>query len=63
MARKNVRFIELQRQVKIAKDALDRIAGGCRDPERVATDARYEMYPLDSKAPLQGLVGHGARSR
>jgi Mg-chelatase subunit ChlD len=49
------RIIELQRQIRIAKRALERLkAGGCP----IAGDALYEMMPLDRKQPLQGLVGH-----
>ena len=56
------RVIELQRQIKICRDALARIQGGCRSPEQVAAEALYEMMPSDPKYPLQGLVGHERRA-
>ena len=52
------RIIELQRQLKLARDALTRIQAGCRDAEGVACTALYRMMPLEPKQPLQGLVGH-----
>ena len=55
------RIIELQRQVKISKDALQRISSGCRNPESVAGDALYAMWPLEQKQGLQVLVGHEKR--
>lgn len=57
------RIVDLQRQVKIARDALNRISDGCHGPESVAYEALYEMMPLDAKAPLQGIVGHEAKRR
>jgi hypothetical protein len=65
------RIADLQKQVKIARDALDRIKHrqcGCRGllaltPERVAEEALDEMWRLDQKQPLQGLVGHERRKR
>lgn len=57
------RIIELQRQVRIARNALDRIKHGTNSPEGIATDALYEMMALDPKQPLQGLVGHERRPR
>lgn len=53
------RVVELQRQIKLAKDALIKIAHGCRDPEGVASDTLTAMMPTDPKAPLQAIVGHG----
>lgn len=63
-AEKN-RIVELQRQLKIARDALTKIANGHHrpSPESVAGDALYSMFPLDQKWPLQGLVGHERRAR
>lgn len=52
------RIVELQRTLKIAKDALTRIKHGCRSPECIADEALYRMMPLDKALPLQGLVGH-----
>lgn len=57
------RIVELQRQVKIARDALNRIADGCDGAESVAYEALYEMMPLDAKRQLQGLVGHEGKRR
>lgn len=63
MKNDRLRIIELQRQVKVAREALQKIAGGSRDPERVASDVLWELMPLDRKYPLQGLVGHGDKPR
>jgi len=60
---KQDRIIELQRQVKICRDALEAIRHGCRDPERVADEALYKLMPLDNKYQLQGVVGHARRNR
>lgn len=57
------RIIELQRQVKICRTALEQIRGGARDPEGIAGEALDQLHPLDKKAPLQGLVGHEKRPR
>ena len=53
------RIIELQKQVRIAREALEKIRHGSGCPERVAEDALERLWPLDRKQPLQGLVGHG----
>jgi hypothetical protein len=53
------RIVDLQRQVKIARDALNRISAGCRDPELAAVNALDEIWKLDRKQALQGVVGHG----
>lgn len=55
------RVIELQRQLKIARDALERVKSGARDPEGTAALALDKMWPLEPKQPLQGLVGHGGK--
>ena len=60
------RIIELQRQVRIARTALELIRyGHCgsRGPETVAEEALDKLFPLDAKQPLQGLVGHSDRMR
>lgn len=57
------RIIDLQRQLKVAKEALNAVARGCRDPEMVASSALYAMMPLENKTPLQVLVGHERRPR
>lgn len=59
------RIIALQRQLKIARDALTRICSGeeqySNRSTRVAETALDEMWRLDPKQPLQGLVGHERR--
>lgn len=55
------RVIELQRQLKICREALVRIKAGVRDPEGVADEALYQLMPNDPKYPLQNLVGHERR--
>lgn len=55
------RIIELQRSLRIAKMALERIAYGAAQPHDVADDALSEIFKLALKQPLQGLVGHGGR--
>lgn len=52
------RIICLQGQLKIARAALNRISAGCRDPELAAVNALDEIWKLDRKQPLQGIVGH-----
>jgi hypothetical protein len=61
--RQQERIISLQRQVKVARDALLRIREGTRDPERVAAEAMDTMWGDDITQALQGLVGHGAPTR
>lgn len=55
------RIINLQKQVRIARTALERIKYGTRHEEAVAETALDEMFKLDPKQPLQGLVGHEKR--
>lgn len=52
------RIIELQRQVRVARLALTRIVHGSRNAEAIASEALENMWPLDRKQPLQGVVGH-----
>lgn len=61
--RQQERIISLQRQVKVARDALLRIREGARDPERLAAEAMDAMWGDDITQALQGLVGHGERTR
>lgn len=59
------RIVELQRQLKIARVALERIGHGhCRPhgPEGIALEALDNLRPLEPKQPLQHLVGHERRS-
>lgn len=54
------RIIDLQRQVSIARKALERIAHGCRDPDGVAEEALDGMMAKDHptrRAPLAGVLG------
>lgn len=63
-AAEKTRIVELQRQLKIARDALTKIATGhSGNPQSTADDALYSMFPLDQKQPLQALVGHERRTR
>lgn len=64
MARDQSRIIELQRSLKIAREALERIKSGhCGSaPHRIAEDALDRIWPLEQKQPLQGLVGHERRT-
>jgi hypothetical protein len=56
------RIIELQRSLKIARTALEKIRfGHAHCPERTAEDALDAMRPLEPKTQLQGLVGHEPR--
>jgi len=55
------RIAELQRQVRIAREALNKIKRYSGDPSRTAATAIEKMWPLDVKQPLQGVVGHGGR--
>ena len=57
------RIVELQRQVKICRSALEHIRHGAGDPARIAEDALHELMPLDKRYPLQGIVGHSRRDR
>ena len=58
------RIVDLQQKVKIARDALTRIATGqARNPAGVADDALTAIWQLDTKQPLQHLVGHERRPR
>ncbi len=57
------RIIELQRQVKVAREALERIKYAPNNAELLADLALENMRPLDPKQPLQGLVGHERRQR
>lgn len=57
------RVVELQRQLKICRDALARIKAGHGDPYAIADEALYNLMPLDQKYPLQGLVGHERKGR
>jgi len=57
------RIIELQKSLKIARAALERIQCGHRNPEGLAGQALEELWKLEQKQPLQILVGHERRPR
>lgn len=58
------RIIELQRSLKIARTALEKIMyEHSSNASRVAETALDEMRPLERKMPLQGLCGHASRDR
>lgn len=63
MSASQARIVELQRYLKIARDALEKIKNGTSDPYHVADIALEETWPLEKKQPLQGLVGHERRQR
>lgn len=52
------RIVELQRSLKIARQALRGIRDGYRNPEALAADALDIMFRLEKKQPLQNIVGH-----
>lgn len=52
------RIIDLQKQVRIARTALERIKAGTTRHQSVAEEAINEMWKLEQKQPLQYLVGH-----
>lgn len=56
------RIIELQKQVRIAREALTRIGSGNYTESfcvTIASEALDKLWALDEKQPLQGVVGHG----
>lgn len=54
------RIIELQKSLRIAREALEKIKWGHAHPNSatVAADALDEMFRLEQKQQLQGLCGH-----
>lgn len=57
------RIVELQKSLKIARTALERIQCGHRDPEGLAGQALTELFKMEPKQQLQGTVGHERRPR
>lgn len=57
------RIIELQKSLRIAREALERVSCGTTRAQALAADALAEMWKLEPKQQLQGLVGHEPRSR
>lgn len=58
MDRPQDRIVSLQRQLRIAREALTRIVSGSRDPEAIAGKALDEIWPLDRKQPHPIVAGH-----
>jgi hypothetical protein len=57
------RIIGLQRQLKLATVALEKIAAGrSYNPEYTAEATLEEIWKVGPKQPLQGLVGHARRT-
>lgn len=54
------RIVELQKSLRIARTALERIQAGHRNAEIVASGALDEMRKLEPKQQLQGVVGHAS---
>lgn len=57
------RIVELQKALRVARTALERIQCGHRNPEGLAGQALDEMWKLEPKQQLQTLVGHAPRVR
>lgn len=55
------RIIELQKSLRIAREALERISNGTTRAEALAADALDKMWKLEPKQQLQGIVGHDRR--
>jgi hypothetical protein len=57
------RIVELQRSLRIAREALERIKAGTTRAEHVAEEALDQMWKLEPKQPLQVIVGHARPPR
>lgn len=57
-----LRIVELQKSLKVAREALERIKNGTTRAERIAEEALDTIWKLEPKRPLQGIVGHKARN-
>jgi len=56
--------IEAEESLRVAKDALEKIAyGHSSNAQDTASSALDKMHQLGRKQPLQGLVGHERRQR
>ena len=56
------RIIELQKSLRLAKQALEKIKYGHTgryEASVIAEQALDEIWPLEPKQQIQGLVGHG----
>jgi hypothetical protein len=58
-----LRIVELQKSLRIAREALERISNGTTRAESVAAEALDKIWKLEPKQQLQGIVGHEPRSR
>jgi hypothetical protein len=57
------RIVDLQKSLRIAREALDRIRHGASNPEVIAENALDYMWKLEPKQKLQILVGHERRPK
>lgn len=57
------RIIDLQKSLRIAREALERIKYGTTRAEAIAEEALDKMWKLEPKQQLQVLVGHERRPR
>lgn len=57
------RIIELQKSLRIAREALERIKCGTTRAQGIAEEALDKIWKLEPKQQLQGVVGHEIRSR
>jgi hypothetical protein len=55
------RIVELQKSLKIAREALERIKCGTTRAHSIAEDALDKMWKLEPKQHLQGIVGHAPK--
>jgi hypothetical protein len=55
------RIVDLQKSLRIARTALERIQHGHSNPENLAAETLDEMWRLEPKQPLQYIVGHAPR--
>jgi hypothetical protein len=57
------RIVELQKALKVARTALEKIRYSGSHAPSIAEEALDEMFRLERAQPLQGLVGHERRPR
>jgi len=55
------RIVELQKSLKIAREALERIKYGTTRHQSIAEEALDKMWKLEPKQQLQGIVGHAPK--
>jgi len=59
------RIIELQKSLRIAKQALEKIKHGHTgryDASVIAENALDEIFPLEKKQQMQGICGHMSKA-